>query len=79
MWGMLDLPKEPIVISDTEIDENKALEQHPVKFLPNYKLELLKNNQMLTDNSINLVQEILGAQFKIKDSPGDNIRPEINA
>ena len=58
MWGMLDLPKEPIVISDTEIDENKALEQHPVKFLPNYKLELLKNNQMLTDYCIYLVQEV---------------------
>ena len=41
---MLDLPKEPIVISDTEADENKFLEQHPVKVLANDELELIKNN-----------------------------------
>ena len=64
---MLDLPKEPIVISDTETDEKKALEQHLVKVLPNDDLELIKNNQMLTDTSINLAQDILGTQFKIKD------------
>ena len=54
MWEMLDLPKEPIVISDTETDENIALERHPVKVLPNDELELIKNNQMLTDTSKNL-------------------------
>ena len=26
MWEMLDLPKEQIVFSDTETDENKVLE-----------------------------------------------------
>ena len=46
---MLDLPEELIVISDTETDENKAPEQHPVKVLPNDELELIKNNQMLID------------------------------
>ena len=70
---MLDLPKEPIVISDTKTDENKALEQHPVKVLPNDELELIKNNQMLTDTSINLAEDILGTQFKMKDRFQDTI------
>ena len=56
---MLDLPKEQIVFSDTETDENKALEQHSVKVLPNNELKLIKNNQMLTYTSINLAQDIL--------------------
>ena len=56
---MLDLPKEQIVFSDTETDENKALEQHSVKVLPNNELKLIKNNQMLTNTSINLAQDIL--------------------
>ena len=73
MWKMLDLPKESIVISDTETDENKALEQHPVKVLPNDELELIKNNQMLTDISINLAQDMLGTQFKMKDRFQDTI------
>ena len=66
IWEMLDVPKEPIVISDIETNENKALEQHPVKVLPNDELDLIKNNQMLTDTSINLAQDILGTQFKMK-------------
>ena len=66
MWEMLDLPKEPIVVSDIETNENKALEQHPVKVLPNDELDLIKNNQMLTDTSINLAQDTLGTQFKMK-------------
>ena len=70
---MLDLPKEQIVISDTETDENKALEKYPVKVLPNDELELIKNNQMLTDTSINLVQDILGTQFKMKERFQDTI------
>ena len=71
--GKLDLPKKPIFISDTETDQNKALEQHLVKVLPNDELHLIKNNQMLTDTSINLVQDILGTQFKIKDRFKDGI------
>ena len=73
MWEMLDLPKESIVISDTETDENKALEQHSDKVLPNDELGLIKNNQMLTDSSINLAQDILGTQFKMKDRFQDTI------
>ena len=69
----LDLPKKPIVISDTETDQNKALEQHPVKVLSSDELELIKNNQMLTDTSTNLVQDILGTQFKMKDRFQDAI------
>ena len=73
IWEKLNLPKEPIVISDTETDENKVLEQHPVKILPNDELELIKNNQMLTDTSINLARDILGIQFKMKDRFQDTI------
>ena len=73
MWEMLDLPKESTVISDTETDENKALEQHSDNVLPNDELGLIKNNQMLTDTSINLVQDILGTQFKMKDRFQDTI------
>ena len=54
MWEFLDLPKEQIVFSDTETDENKVLEQHPVKVLPHDELKLVKDNQMLTDASVNL-------------------------
>ena len=72
-WEMLDLPEEPIVISDTETDENKAPEQHHVKVLPNDELELIKNNQMLTDTSINLPQDVSGTQFKLKDRFQDTI------
>ena len=73
MWEMLDIPKEPIVTSDTETDKNKALKQHPVKVLPNDELELKNNNQMLTDTSINLAQDIFGTQFKMKDRFQDTI------
>ena len=73
MWEMLDIPKEPIVISDTETDKNKALKQHPFKVLPNDELELKNNNQMLTDTSINLAQDIFGTQFKMKDRFQDTI------
>ena len=44
MREMLDIPKEQIVFIDTESDENKALEQHPAKVLPNDELKLIKNN-----------------------------------
>ena len=44
MREMLDIPKEQIVFSDTENDENKALEQHPAKVLPNDELKLIKDN-----------------------------------
>ena len=54
IWEKLDLPKEQIVFSDTETDENKVLEQHPVKVLPHDELKLVKDNQMLTDASVNL-------------------------
>ena len=73
MWEMLDIPKEPIVTSDTETDKNKALKQHPVKVLPNDELELKNNNQMLADTSINLAQDIFGTQFKMKDRFQDTI------
>ena len=58
MWELLDLPKEQILFSDTETDENKVLEQHPVKVLPHDELKLIENNQMLTDTSVNLAQDI---------------------
>ena len=73
MWELLDLPKEQILFSDTETDENKVLEQHPFKVLPHDELKLIKNNQMLTDTSVNLAQDILGTQFKMKGRLQDAI------
>ena len=55
MGELLDLQEESVKISDAE---NKTFDQYLVKLLPNDEVELIKNNQMLTDVSINMVQNI---------------------
>ena len=65
MGEMFDLQEESVNISDAgNENENKTLDQYLVKPLPNDEVELIKNNQMLADVSINMPQKILSRQFK---------------
>ena len=60
MKEMLDLQEESVNISDAENEnENKTFDQYLVKPLSNDEVKLIKNNQMLTDVSINMAQNIL--------------------
>ena len=74
MGEMLDLQEESVNISDAENEnENKTIDQYLVKPLPNDEVELIKNNQMLTDVSINMAQKILSRQFKRRQCFQDTV------
>ena len=58
MREMLDLQEESGNISGAENEnENKTFDQYLVKPVPNDELELIKNNQMLTNVTINMAQK----------------------
>ena len=74
MGEMLDLQEESVNISDAENEnEKKTFDQYLVKPLPNDEVELTKNNQMLTDVSINMAQNILSRQFKTRQCFQDTV------
>ena len=55
MGEILDFLEELVNISDAENEnENKTFDQYLIKPLPNDEVELIKNNQMLMDVSINM-------------------------
>ena len=74
MGEMFDLQEESVNISDAgNENENKTLDQYLVKPLPNDEVELIKNNQMLADVSINMAQKILCRQFKRRQCFQDTV------
>ena len=74
MGEMLGLQEESVNISDAENqNENRTFDQYLVKPLPNDEVELIKNNQMLTDVSINMAQKILSRQFKRRQCFQDTV------
>ena len=74
MGEMLDHQEESVNISDAgNENENKTFDQCLVKPLANDEVELTKNNQMLTDVSASMAQNMLSRQFKRKQCFRDTV------